>query len=128
MHHEGWMTSDQETIFCWVSVPKLTMVVTTVCFFFFPTYLPTYLPTNNPQASCLVGRKNNPYLCINHIVTSSSYLFSYPSTRICDLNTQQNSLPRWDQIWTQLRFIHKSFDEVKTHLPTKNDILCNLTL
>jgi hypothetical protein len=29
---DGWMVSGQETVFCWVSVPKLTMVVTSVAF------------------------------------------------------------------------------------------------
>ncbi len=27
VHHEGWMKSDQETVFCWLPVPWLTMVV-----------------------------------------------------------------------------------------------------
>jgi hypothetical protein len=41
---EGWMVRGQETVFCWVPVPQLTMVVSSVAFLF-------YLPTNNPQAS-----------------------------------------------------------------------------
>ncbi len=32
-HREGWMVSGQETVFCWVPVPYLTMVVTSVAFF-----------------------------------------------------------------------------------------------
>jgi hypothetical protein len=27
VHHKGWMISGQETVFCWVPVPYLTMVV-----------------------------------------------------------------------------------------------------
>jgi hypothetical protein len=46
VHNEGWMVSGQETVFCPVPVPKLTMVVSSVAFF-------AYLPTNNPlQAGC----------------------------------------------------------------------------
>jgi hypothetical protein len=49
--------SGQETVFCWVPVPYLTMVVNSVALFFFfsylPTYLSTYLPTYLlPQAGC----------------------------------------------------------------------------
>jgi hypothetical protein len=29
-HHEGWMVTGQETVFCWISVPKLTTVVSSV--------------------------------------------------------------------------------------------------
>ncbi len=39
-HNEGWMVSDKETVFCWVPVPLLTMVVSSVAFFFPP--LPIY--------------------------------------------------------------------------------------
>ncbi len=42
-HREGWMVGGQGTVFCWVPVPQLTMVVSSVAFLF-------YLPTNNPQA------------------------------------------------------------------------------
>ncbi len=35
-HHERWMVSSQETIFRWVSVPELTMVVQLL--FLIPTY------------------------------------------------------------------------------------------
>ncbi len=38
MHHEGWMASGQEIVFCCVPVPKLTMVVSLVAFFWI-TYL-----------------------------------------------------------------------------------------
>jgi hypothetical protein len=31
--HEGWMVSGQETVFCWVPVPWLTMVASSVGFF-----------------------------------------------------------------------------------------------
>ncbi len=31
-HNEGWMVSDRETVCCWVPVPLLTMVVTSVAF------------------------------------------------------------------------------------------------
>jgi hypothetical protein len=41
---EGWMVGGQETVFCWVPVPQLPMVVSLVALLF-------YLPTNNPQAS-----------------------------------------------------------------------------
>jgi hypothetical protein len=34
----GWMISGQETVFCWVPVPYLTMVVSLVAFYFLPTY------------------------------------------------------------------------------------------
>jgi hypothetical protein len=30
VHHQGWMICDQETVFCWVAVPELTMVVSSV--------------------------------------------------------------------------------------------------
>ncbi len=50
VHHEGWMVSDNETVFCWVSVPLLTMVVSSVAFFF-------PLPTDyTPTSRLLVGR------------------------------------------------------------------------
>ncbi len=45
VHHEGWMISGQETVFCWVPVPYLTLVVSLVAFIF-------YLTTNNPQTGC----------------------------------------------------------------------------
>jgi len=45
-HREGWMVSGQETVFCWVPVPQLTMVVSSVAFFL------SYLFINNPQAGC----------------------------------------------------------------------------
>jgi hypothetical protein len=32
MHHEGWMISGEETVFCWFWVPWLTMVVSSVAF------------------------------------------------------------------------------------------------
>jgi hypothetical protein len=35
-HHERWMVCSQDTIFCWVSVPELTMVVQLL--FLIPTY------------------------------------------------------------------------------------------
>ncbi len=38
-HHEGWMESDQKTIFCWVPVPLLPMVNSSFAFF-------CYLPSN----------------------------------------------------------------------------------
>jgi hypothetical protein len=44
-HHEGWMVTGQESAFCWVPAQKLTMVVSSVAFFY-------YLPTNNSQAGC----------------------------------------------------------------------------
>jgi hypothetical protein len=51
------------------------MVISSVAFFF-------YLPTNNPQSKLLVGMKNSPYLCINHlrtylVVTYFSNLYIY---------------------------------------------------
>jgi hypothetical protein len=52
VHPEGWMmVSGQETVFCCVPVPSLTMVVSSVVLFY-------YLPTNNPQVGCglLVAR------------------------------------------------------------------------
>jgi hypothetical protein len=45
MHHEGWMVSDKETVLCWVSIPLLTMVVSSVVFSFHS------LPTNNPKSN-----------------------------------------------------------------------------
>jgi hypothetical protein len=42
-HREGWMVGGHRTVLCWVPVPQLTMVVSSVAFLF-------YLPTNNPQA------------------------------------------------------------------------------
>jgi hypothetical protein len=41
------MVSGQETIFCWVPVPELTMVVTSIAFF-------STLPTNNPHKHMLL--------------------------------------------------------------------------
>ncbi len=42
VHHEGWMVSGLETVFCWVHVPWLTMVVISLAFF--TTYpLPIHL-------------------------------------------------------------------------------------
>jgi hypothetical protein len=32
-HHQGWMICDQETVFCWVPVPYLTMVVSSLGLF-----------------------------------------------------------------------------------------------
>ncbi len=46
-NNEGWMVSDKETVFCWVPVPLLTMVLTSVALFLFHC-----LSTNNPQAGC----------------------------------------------------------------------------
>jgi len=43
---EGWMESEQETVFCWVPVPWVTIVACSVAFFF------NHLFTNNPQAGC----------------------------------------------------------------------------
>jgi hypothetical protein len=48
VHHEGWMISDQETVFCWVPVPYLTMVVSSVAFYLLPTY-------KQPTSRLLVG-------------------------------------------------------------------------
>jgi hypothetical protein len=42
-HHEGWMVSGQETVFCPVPVRQLTMVVSSIAFF------PTYLLTTHKQ-------------------------------------------------------------------------------
>jgi hypothetical protein len=33
VHHQGWMICDQETVFCWVPVSYLTMVVGSVGLF-----------------------------------------------------------------------------------------------
>jgi len=33
VHYQGWMICDQETVFCWVPVPLLTMVVSSVALF-----------------------------------------------------------------------------------------------
>jgi hypothetical protein len=38
-HNEGWMVSDRGTVFCWVPVPLLAMVISSVAFFF---QLPIY--------------------------------------------------------------------------------------
>jgi hypothetical protein len=46
VHHEGSMISGQETVFCWVSVPKLTMVVSSVAFF---KKISTYLLITHKQ-------------------------------------------------------------------------------
>ncbi len=71
-HYEGWMINDQGTVFCSVSVPQLTMVVTSVACF-------NYLPTNNPQAGCQqVGSKNGLNLCINHLLLTDSLSHSVP--------------------------------------------------
>jgi hypothetical protein len=48
-HNEGWMVSDKETVFCWVPVLLLTMVVTSVGFFFLTAYL---LTTHKQVAGC----------------------------------------------------------------------------
>jgi hypothetical protein len=45
VHDEGWMINGLKTVFYCISVPQLTMVVSSVSFFY-------YLPTNNPQAGC----------------------------------------------------------------------------
>jgi len=39
VHHEGWMVSGQEIVFCWFPVAELTMVVSSMLF------LTTYLLT-----------------------------------------------------------------------------------
>ncbi len=44
-HHEGWMVSGQETVFCWVPVVQITMGVSSVLSFH-------YLPTNKPLMGC----------------------------------------------------------------------------
>ncbi len=62
VHHQGWMICDQETVFCWVPVPQLTMVVSAVGLF---------TPTNQ------VGTKNSPYLLCITIYIPSSPLFCY---------------------------------------------------
>jgi hypothetical protein len=37
-HHEGWMVNGEETVFCRIPGPYLTMVVSSVAFFLLPTY------------------------------------------------------------------------------------------
>jgi hypothetical protein len=44
-HHEGCMVSGHKTVFCWVPVPKLITVVSSVAFFL-------YLFTNNLLVGC----------------------------------------------------------------------------
>jgi hypothetical protein len=46
---EGWMVKGQETVFCWVLVPQLAMVVSSVAF-------SHYLFTKQPTSRLLVGR------------------------------------------------------------------------
>jgi hypothetical protein len=43
VHHEGWMISGEEKVFCWFWVLWLTMVVSSVALFY------KTLRTNNPQ-------------------------------------------------------------------------------
>jgi hypothetical protein len=50
-HNEGWMVSDSETVFCWVPVPLLTMMVSSVAFFSPTAYL---LTTHKQVVSMLV--------------------------------------------------------------------------
>ncbi len=58
------MVSGQETVFCWVSVPQLIMVVNSELIFY-------YLSLVGCQQQ--VGSKNN--LCINHLLTQLLYIF-----------------------------------------------------
>jgi hypothetical protein len=44
VHHEGWMVSGPETVFCWIPGPQLTTVVAVST-----TYKIT---NNNPQEGC----------------------------------------------------------------------------
>jgi hypothetical protein len=44
VHYEGWMVSGHRTIICWVPVPWITMVVTSVAITF-----STYLLTTHKQ-------------------------------------------------------------------------------
>lgn len=37
VHHDGWMENDQDTVFCYVTVPQVIMVVSLLAFF---CYLP----------------------------------------------------------------------------------------
>jgi hypothetical protein len=66
------MVSGQETVFCWVPVPELTMVLSSVALFF---SLPTY---QQPTSRLLVGRyykqplpmyKPSTYLVVTYFPT-----------------------------------------------------------
>ncbi len=76
MRHEGWMVSGQETVFHWVSVPQLSMVVSSVAFFFPTSLLTTHLWFISRQ----VVKSALTY--VQTIYLTSSYLFSYLSTYI----------------------------------------------
>jgi hypothetical protein len=62
-HHEGWMVCGHETLFHWVPVPLLTMVVSSAQLRFWINYLPT---TNNPLALHL--SINNLHALVSPIV------------------------------------------------------------
>jgi hypothetical protein len=85
--HEGWMVSGQETVFCWVAVPWLTMVASSVAFF---SYLLIHLLVGRQQIQALATYKQSTYLAVTCLPIYRTYFL----------------LGRWNQILTQLRLIH----------------------
>jgi len=71
-HHEGWMVSGQETIFCWVPVPYLTSVVHSVAFFF-----PLYLPRIQCMVRWWVLVHCSPYSRTFTVLATSFQIFNY---------------------------------------------------
>jgi hypothetical protein len=56
-HNVGWMVSDSETVFCWVPVPLLSMMVSSVALFS-PTAC--LLTTHKQVVSMIVVKKALP--------------------------------------------------------------------
>ncbi len=64
------MVSAQETVFWWIPVQQLTIVVSSVAFFYH------LLANNRPLVGCQwVGSKESPYLCMGHLLAKQSPIF-----------------------------------------------------
>jgi hypothetical protein len=59
--YEGWMVSGQETVFCWVPIPNLNMVVSSALFF--TTYV---LTTHLKKPQPLPMYKPSTYLVVTY--------------------------------------------------------------
>ncbi len=83
-----------ESVFCCVPVHQLTILVSSVAFFY-------YLPTNNPQSYCQqVGSKNSLYTCINRLLTQQLPIFL--PTYVCDLLPREKLTINSDEVHPQL--------------------------
>ncbi len=80
-HHEGWMVRGQETVFCWVSVPYLTMVSSIAQLVVSGRLLiGTGRGGGGFDYSKQVGNKNSPYLLTYLVIPLPIYLIMTPTS------------------------------------------------